>query len=236
MEKFENLDNEQKQLVEYWIRKYQEADVMPFINEAFIKKHLTPNPIIEAGFWYRFPHEEKWMLYVEKSNHETFSGYGFDACGKWMSDWKMLDLMNLKGLVKVTPKEVESRLIAEAKRRDLDKDLERLESFYFENNELHAKYGRIQHTLVSKCILKNGEWADVSEHKVITCTVSTSAGSITSTDPKTLTDILFGSEGNINCRETIEGLFGHLKPHEREVYIFTFEKRFTQKELDGDIH
>lgn len=82
----------------------------------------------------------------------------------------------------------------------------------------------------------------MSEEKVITCTVSTSVGSITATDPKTLTDILFGSEGNINCRETIKDLFDHLEENESEVYTLTFEKRFTQKELDempesdGDIH
>lgn len=55
-------------------------------------------------------------------------------------------------------------------------------------------------------------------------------------------DLLFGSEGHISCRETIKDLFDHLEGDETEVYTLTFEKKFTQKQLDempesdGDIH
>lgn len=84
----------------------------------------------------------------------------------------------------------------------------------------------------------------MSNEKIITCTISTGSGSITSTDPKTLIEILFGTGDfpHVSCPSTINSLFGELEDGEKEVYTLTFEKRFTQEEIDnlpesdGDIH
>lgn len=123
MEKFEKLDNEQKELVKYWIDKfwYESTVIGTKILEgkdSFIEKYLTPEFVIEVGKWYKSP-ENKFMIFVEEYNPvaKMIIGYGFNSSGYWFNKTKT----SYYKLEKATPEEVEQRLIEEAKRRGVVK-------------------------------------------------------------------------------------------------------------------
>jgi hypothetical protein len=80
--------------------------------------------------------------------------------------------------------------------------------------------------------------------KVITFTIEAPNGSMTSDEPKTLIDCLFGTGDypHVSCPSTIKSLFDDLQEGETVTYTITVEKKFTREELenlhesDGDIH
>lgn len=183
MEKFEKLDNEQKELVKYWIQKYKASNAVAVYNcrnsIRFIEKHLTPEPVIEAGFWYKYPNTENWMLFVEKSDSKTFGGYGFDAVNAWMPNWEMDSLSQIEGLVKVMPDEYKSRLFKEAAKRgfvkgakfypifnekeDVRKGICICDGNFFSNNP-HNLSANLS-VIFGQLIMRNGKWAEIIDEK-----------------------------------------------------------------------
>ena len=84
----------------------------------------------------------------------------------------------------------------------------------------------------------------MSQEKVITFTIYGPGGSVTSSDPKTLIEMLFGTGDfpHVSCPQTIEDTFGHLTETKKVIYTLEVEKKITAEELemlpesDGDIN
>lgn len=174
MEKFEKLDNEHKELVKYWFEKYRKG--YDSFNK-FIEKHLTPEPVIEVGFWWKFEGVNdfdcsKLLIFVTGfNNNGKPKGYGFDIDGKWIEDdenyWCVYDLKPIKA----TPEEVEQRLIEEAKKIGYKPGMAIESLFSMSNNKIstHAEYvyTHKDNDIVygGVWIYKNGKWAEIIDEK-----------------------------------------------------------------------
>ena len=173
---YEKLDNDQKEMVKYWIEKYHRTgyiiETSSLHLEQFIEKHLTPEPVIEAGFWYKHPggRHPEWLAYNDGKD-----GYGFGTTGKWINGYDGLKryLHQIKA-VKATPEEVKSRLIEEAKRRgykygnydcilypSLNAVISADNFYLFDNSLWHGESSN----KISNCVMYKGKWAEIIDDK-----------------------------------------------------------------------
>lgn len=177
MEKFEKLDNEQKELVKYWIIKY--AFNGKLSRAKFIEKHLTPEPVIEVGKWYITTDKEgnEYLF----NHQDRGSSYGFFK-GKWISEnWSTGDGWPNTPR-QATPEEVKPRLIEEAERRgykdgikfrDLDTgNIRTIVSNVFPlvtierlNVSTPSKEWIINNGASNPYIYDNGKWAEIIDEK-----------------------------------------------------------------------
>lgn len=122
MEKFEKLDNEQKELVKYWIDKSRECFAYTDHSE-FIEKHLKPEPVIEVGIWVKAKYQSsKFMVFIESleqpdKDDNSVKSYGFSKSGEWMDSELRCPIFLTNRCVKATPEEAKTRLIEEANRK-----------------------------------------------------------------------------------------------------------------------
>lgn len=173
MEKFEKLDNEQKELVKYWIDRFQKES--SFIYPQFTEKYLTPEPVIEVGLWWKFEEREysefkKLLIFVTGfHNNGKPKGYGFNVYGNWIEDDDNYWCVDGLKPIKATPKEVEQRLIEEAKSKGLSQGNSIISTsgevfrnilgcwaYNSERNKLY--YGGAE-------IFDNGKWAEIIDEK-----------------------------------------------------------------------
>ena len=102
MKKFE-ITKEQILEVASWGNRKDLVKLREWFPQAFESE-------LEVGKWYK---HNKFLLYIVDKTH----WYGFDGCGNWNDYVKYEYLMTDKDLKPATDKEVETALIAEAKRR-----------------------------------------------------------------------------------------------------------------------
>ncbi len=176
---YEKLDNDQKELVKYWIEKYSDESILPFAtNECdnFIEKHLTPEPVIEVGFWYKHPNgrHPNWLAYNDGGD-----GYGFGTNGSWLDGYDgIVRYLHQIKAEKATRQEVEQRLIEEAKRRGFvegakyDCVLSEATNLNFTdafNGHVNKwQYDHKNQTLSKECnqyIFNKGKWAEIIDDK-----------------------------------------------------------------------
>lgn len=175
-EKFEKLDNEQKELVKYWIEKLAKeakSSIVTIETRSFTEKYLTPEPVIEVGKWYK--HKDgsypNWLVF---NGGEDSLTYGFTATGDWGTDFKVWYIKEWG--VEATREEVEQRLIEEAKRRGfvngakttgIDDDSQEIIKGTFFINKL--KDGLNAHLksngILGVTIFKDGKWAEIIDEK-----------------------------------------------------------------------
>lgn len=183
MSNYENLSNEQKELVKYWINKIASSPLSE-TKEMFFEKYLSPTPIIEAGKWYKSDLGHLW--FVEEVDHNrkqecvgnTCKSYGFGKSGKWYgSDWRCLEDSN--SIYTEAPREeVEARLIEEAKRRYQGAKIKPLNEHLF--YKYHGKGVDLNFSdfdYDKKClwvvsterwraiVFENGQWAEIIDLK-----------------------------------------------------------------------
>lgn len=171
MNKHENLDNDQKELVKYWIGKIPISSLSVIGINEFTEKHLTPEPVIEVGFWYKSP-GNKFMVFVEEYNPVTkmIIGFGFNNCGYWFNKTKT----SYDKLEKATPEEYEPRLIEEAnskyKKGDVIKYKDRIGKII---GEIYFAGGCKLVSVGTDCkthnnffpLMENGKWAEIIDEK-----------------------------------------------------------------------
>lgn len=180
MEKFETLNNEQKELVKYWIRKFAKDQFTLGLVEtpdSFIEKHLTPEPVIEVGKWYKGNNNrcKKALFFCTGFNNSSKPlGYGFDVYGDWCD---LDDVTWTSEVTEATLEEVEQRLIEEAKRIGfvkgakikgigINKDISNVCNspingnfkFFSDSNILDSEYG-------TGHVFNNGKWAEIIDEK-----------------------------------------------------------------------
>lgn len=146
-EKFEKLDNEQKELVKYWVdRFYNECS--PLSRHEWIDKYLTPEFNPKVGTWYittdddgnefLFNHQE------DGKSYGFFKGVWTDTYWDTTSNWT-------NPVTEATPEEVKQRLIKEANRRGY-------------KNAVTCLFG----SLKQKRILEDGIWKLIENMTVLT--------------------------------------------------------------------
>lgn len=119
----ENINNEQKELVKYWIEKYSKRQ--EYTLKEFIEKHLSPTPKIEVGKWYHIENGGLW--FVEEVDVPTQFGlinygYGINAAGIFKEKGDEKFGIGPQLFIKEANKEeVKEGLIQEAKRRGYTK-------------------------------------------------------------------------------------------------------------------
>lgn len=171
-EKFETLNNEQKELVKYWIEKFLGNAFKTTETKAFIEKHLTPEPGIEVGKWYITTDKEgnEYLF----NHQDRGSSYGFFK-GNWISEnWFTGDGWPNTPR-QATPEKVKQRLIEEAKRR-----YKREDTISYRNRGKAKIVGDIY--FADECgivavltdskstnpfypLMDNGEWAEIIDEK-----------------------------------------------------------------------
>lgn len=163
-EKFEKLDNEQKELVKYWIEKFENHSNIT--KEDFTEKYLTPEPVIEVGKWYK--HKDgsypNWLVF---NGGEDSLTYGFTAAGDWDTDFKVWYIKEWG--VEATREEVEKRLIEEAKirgyREGIDVDSAQTGKKYTINGKVRFLFDRNVLCFDNVTIFFEGKWADIIDEK-----------------------------------------------------------------------
>lgn len=180
-ENYENLTNEQKELVRYWIEKfwYESTVIGTKILEgkqSFTEKYLTPTPVIEVGKAYKYP-TNKFLLFIkEKLDEKHVIGYGFNESGEWRSEHKFGILSQVE---EATLEEVKERLIEEAKKyiqksfirfSDGEKICNKLVNPEFEYHpnglQFNSKFkGKPCLTLNGNVIMFDGKWAEIIDDK-----------------------------------------------------------------------
>lgn len=174
MEKFEKLDNEQKELVKYWIYKLDKHFKIGGI-QSFIEKHLTPEPVIEVGKWYKGKNNacKKLLFFCTGFNNSSKPiGYGFDGNGDWCD---LDDVTWTSEVTKATPEEVAQRLIEEAERRYKQGDTisyrnrgkaKIVGDIYFADEcGIVAVLTDSKSTNPFYPLMDNGEWAEIIDEK-----------------------------------------------------------------------
>lgn len=116
---------------------------------------------LEIGKWYK---HNKFLLYIIDKTH----WYGFDVSGAWNDYATYEDLMTDKDLLPATDKEVETALIAEAKRRGFKEGVKyfnaSLPSFKETARNNEFKYINSDEVILyldGNTIFYNGKWAEI---------------------------------------------------------------------------
>jgi hypothetical protein len=139
--------------------------------EAFKKevlKEFSEENEFKVGKWYTSKENTKKMWYIVNVFADSQVSFGFSDSGVWQNEEKRYSFF--KEFRPATDKEVESALIAEAKRRGFkegvevksltrDKLMLRFETLCFFDNGLVDKWGSF--------IFKNGKWAEIVEDKIM---------------------------------------------------------------------
>lgn len=122
-------------------------------------------PKLEVGKWYK---TQEALVFINKDvKDNSVIGYGFDGVNNWTDNWHYY---THNKLTPATDEEVQTALIAEAKRRGYKEgvNIKNLlansiitcvgKSFLYQNNELWFN--------CIGCILKNGKWAEIMPETV----------------------------------------------------------------------
>lgn len=148
-------------------------------NGESIKDVLPEAFTLEVGKWYKDPNWELRLVYVEEAikpigNNGAIKGYGFDVKGNWIvySDGFYAGAHNL---YLATTQEVETALIAEAKKRGfvesvkISKDgINARFSSEFKFNPINGKFEFLPHSNILDSngnghVFHNGKWATIVE-------------------------------------------------------------------------
>jgi hypothetical protein len=149
------------------ITKEQIKQLYASDNASYLLKIMFPAAFeteLEVGKWYKAKTNYlfDWLMNYQEDNTKC---YGFNSSKIWINEYKMEDKYKW---IPATPQEVESALIAEAKRRgykdgnykclDLPQYTERNvdDSFFLENGKLwHGNKGR------ANVCFQRGQWASI---------------------------------------------------------------------------
>lgn len=140
-----------------------------------LKKQLKELPNLEVGKWIT-DNSSYWdsMLFITKINGSMFEAYGLDCKGRWVD----CTYLNLSSYRPATDKEVETALIAEAKKRGF-KDGVRFKGVagVQSNEEIQIgekrpiKFGFANSVLGLYCenswIFRKGKWAEIIKPKTV---------------------------------------------------------------------
>lgn len=148
-------------------------------NEAL--KYATEKEVeLEAGMWYKDETSDH-LACITTFNDVEYRYYGFDTNGKWIYD-DFYHADYVCDLRPATDKEVESALIAEAKRRGFKKGVRFKELLLYQytigDGELRVKFkgfGKLKSAgihLHNDWIFRDGKWAEIIEDKVPVITVN----------------------------------------------------------------
>lgn len=174
MKKFEKLDNEQKELVKYWIEKFLGNAFKTTETKAFIEKHLTPEPVIEVGKWYKS--NSGHLFFTEKETTdktEPFIAYGFTSNGEWTDSDPRMFSKNL-GWEEATPEEVEQRLFEYAKSKGYKNGnyiCACTPDMHTKNVKEHIYYDRKLNDVIhgeesrGNFLMHQGKWAEIIDEK-----------------------------------------------------------------------
>lgn len=131
---------------------------------------------LEIGKWYK---HNRFLLYIIDETH----WYGFDVSGAWNDYATYEDLMTDKDLLPATDKEVETALIAEAKKLKLSpKNIRNIscvcgfsnsktqeyytkEAEYFFESDIN-KLWLVGGSFLDICIFDNGKWAEIISEQI----------------------------------------------------------------------
>jgi|GEM_PF-4342517 len=175
---FENLTEQEKELIRYWIEKYylqiHQNMLPPSYNEFIEKNNLSPKPKIEVGKWYTgLDHilGANFIGYITEIKDGRFFYYGFNCCG----DWKDKDYYsNFKSIREAAKEEVEERLIQEFNKKYLNfgvkclhyadncTDISKIERLYYDENDNCLRYDLPNGV---GCAFDSGKWAEIIDEK-----------------------------------------------------------------------
>lgn len=129
---------------------------------------------LEVGVWYK--NNLKQLFNYQSIVEKRPQGYGFDVAKRWIN-YSLKDIgFNEKGIVKATPQEIETALIAEAKKRGYkDGNYECLvcKTYKHSDNYIYCIEGNIlvsgwNDQISRNIIFKNGAWAEIIKPKQMT--------------------------------------------------------------------
>ena len=143
-------------------------------NKAFNKeykkeiKELESKTVLEVGKWYKTKGSKHLMFLSELIGNEGI-GYGFDTIGAWFGITRDISMDSVKP---ATDKEVETALIAEAKKRGFkegvtvkcihDNTIESIKGTFFNNKESFNLYAHIERCdYIGQYVFKDGKWAEI---------------------------------------------------------------------------
>lgn len=127
-----------------------------------LKKQLKELPNLEVGKWYKYPNHENWLLcIVGFKDGMVVNSYGFDCNSGWMDGWNQKGITEMGNVTPATDKEVETALIAEAKKRGFKKGV-RYKSLYNDyDSGMVNNSGLIYKSKINCLYVKSGEMIDV---------------------------------------------------------------------------
>lgn len=169
----ENLSNDQKEIVRYWIGKIPlESLNLNGIN-SFIKEHLTPEFNPKVGTWYITTDDDGNEFLF--NHQEEGTSYGFFK-GVWSNTYWDTSCNWTNNPREATREEVELRLIEEAKRRgfvegvktiDIDGDKsEIIKGTFFINTLKRGLNAHLKsNDILGVTIFRNGQWAEIIDPK-----------------------------------------------------------------------
>ena len=132
-----------------------------------LKKQLEELPKLEVGKWYKF--DLSLMFVKNKPTNNNVIGYGFDGTGLWTDKYHYWESYK-DNYRPATDKEVQTALIAEAKKRGFK---EGVTANCFNNfksqSDIGFKFISIDNGLLfqNQCIFLNGKWATIIEQKKV---------------------------------------------------------------------
>lgn len=171
MNKHENLDNEKKELVKYWIDKLFKSYDTPILESesiTFIEKHLSPTPVLMPKKWYWY--NDCLLCYQSTREDKVIRAYGFLYSGIWQNESNFGDVP--KQWKEATPEEYEPRLIELAKSKGY-----RLGNFKClrfppltiidAKSDIFVEDGNVWmgEKTRANCIMHNGKWAEIIDTK-----------------------------------------------------------------------
>jgi hypothetical protein len=170
MKTFDNPTNEEKEMIRYWIDKYENSNHSSV--KGFYDEHLATKPNIEVGKWYKNKFNSALCYCINKE----LNGYGFSAYNDWVNDCIWLKSQPELNWIEATEQEATERLIEEANRRGYvlgnHKCLRHSFLTYIEGFDTHFFFRQKDNTLWiekrgnrANCVFENGKWADIIDEK-----------------------------------------------------------------------
>lgn len=165
---YEKLDNEQKELVKYWMLKWWNGKDFGF--DKFIEKYLTPEPVIEAGFWYLIEGGNVWFVTDPGASNK---GYGFNLNGDWRPLETNCGIATHLIKRKATQEEYSQCLIYLAIKKGFKAGQKIFSARTGDLNTIKNGYGSefgissdgFHFYYMDACVMFNGKWAEIIDEK-----------------------------------------------------------------------
>ena len=133
------------------------------ISTEDFKRLVLKENVLEVGKWYKDV-KNSYLIYIASINDKNAMVYGFSMDGKWIGAGKAL-IKLMHDLVLATPKEIETALINEAKKRGYN-PLSKIIDVYDNETEILGQENIFyQHDRLwynsECCLFNNGIWAEI---------------------------------------------------------------------------